>query len=423
MNSSAMTESKPEAIPGKDTKPAAAPRWREWISSDFAKALTLVAAWQAALTAVAVFFGPTLPRYEGIPKDGIGSTLSVLAHTYRWDSMDYGRILSGGYDTTITSRAFYPLFPVCVWIVQTITFGQAGLLVAGFIVNSIAIWLAVVALLKIARYFFTSAPAPWLVVAAFLTAPTAFFLHSFYSEAVFCALGFWTYLFALRRQWLWMGLCLIPITASRVTAVLFVGLCFLEFWRSKEWKIRGLLSWPLLWFPAAFAGLATFMVYMNALTGDALGMFHALKAAPSWSYHVFNPNIIATGWKEAKITGHFLLGDVPQNDWAWALFNNALPFIGLVLLFVASVYFFSVLRSKGLPLALFGIATIVMLTMNSNVVSVHRYLLPVLVLYLALVLLAERRPKLKPTVYVVLYANSLLQAGLFLSFVSGNWTG
>jgi hypothetical protein len=76
-----------------------------------------------------------------------------------------------------------------------------------------------------------------------------------------------------------------------------------------------------------------------------------------------------------------------------------------------------------LPLALFGIATIVMLTMNSNVVSVHRYLLPVLMVYLALVLLAERQPKLKPAVYVILYGNSLLQAGLFLSFVSGNWTG
>ena len=39
----------------------------------------------------------------------------------------------------------------------------------------------------------------------FRSAPAAFFLHSFYSEAVFCALGFWAYLFALRRQWLWMG--------------------------------------------------------------------------------------------------------------------------------------------------------------------------------------------------------------------------
>jgi hypothetical protein len=103
--------------------------------------------------------------------------------------------------------------------------------------------------------------------------------------------------------------------------------------------------------------------------------------------------------------------------------SHVLPVLGLVLLFAASVYLLVVLRSKGVPLALFGVATIIMLTMNSNVVSVHRYLLPVLVLYLALVLITERRPKLRPTVYVVLYANSLLQAALFVSFISGNWTG
>jgi hypothetical protein len=47
-----------------------------------------------------------------------------------------------------------------VWIVRTIAFGQIGLLVAGLIVNTIATWLAVVALLKISRYFFASKQAP-----------------------------------------------------------------------------------------------------------------------------------------------------------------------------------------------------------------------------------------------------------------------
>jgi Gpi18-like mannosyltransferase len=253
MSSPAATEAKPEAVtPVAATTGKAAPRWRKMLSGDFAKALALVVAWQIVLTTVAVIFGPTLAHYEGIPKDGVGSTFSLLSHTYRWDASSYGEILDGAYNTRITAGAFYPLFPICVWIAQTITFGQIGLLVAGLIVNTIATWLAVVALLKISRYFFAAKQAPWLVVAAFLTAPTAFFLHAFYSEAVFCALGFWAYLFALRRQWAWNGLCLIPITASRVTAALFVGLCFVEFWRSKEWRLRGVLSWPVLWFPAAF---------------------------------------------------------------------------------------------------------------------------------------------------------------------------
>ena len=103
--------------------------------------------------------------------------------------------------------------------------------------------------------------------------------------------------------------------------------------------------------------------------------------------------------------------------------SYVLPPIGLGQLFVSSVYVLVALRSKGVPLALFGFASIVMLTMNSNVVSVHRYLLPCLVLYVALVLFGERRPQLRGAVHVVLYSNSLICGATFLRFVSGNWAG
>ncbi|UUV29545.1 hypothetical protein NQK81_32955 [Amycolatopsis roodepoortensis] len=393
-----------------------------WLAGDYGKVLLVVLAWNVALTAVAWLFGPSTPSSEGIPKTGIGSTWSLLSHTYRWDAGNYGEIAEHAYTGSyVPVRAFYPVFPICVWLVKTLSFGTLGLLTAGFIVNLIATWLAGVALLKIARFFLNSPRSHWLVVAAFLTAPAAFFLHSFYSEAVFCALGFWAYLFALRRQWLWMGLCLIPLTASRITAAVFVGLCFLEFWRSADWKPRGLLSWPILWFPAAYLGLAAHMLYMKIETGSAMSSFTALKSASTWSYHKFNPNIVETTYTELKITFRALVGVKPMD--AWTLLSHALPMLGLLLLLAASVYFFVALRSKGLPLALFGIASFVMLTLNSNVVSVHRYLLPCLVMYLALVLLAERRPNLRGVVYATMYLNSLICGAIFLRFVAGHWSG
>ncbi|WP_370968194.1 mannosyltransferase family protein [Amycolatopsis sp. cg9] len=396
-------------------------RWA-WVNGDFARVFAIVLAWNVVLIAVAWLFGSSGPTSEGLPKTGIGSTLSLLSHTYRWDAGDYGEIARHAYTGDyVPTRAFYPVFPILVWLVQTVSFGTLGLLVAGFVVNLAATWLAAVALLKIARHFFDGERAPWLVVAAFLTAPAAFFLHSFYSEAVFCALGFWAYLFALRRQWLWMGLTLIPLTASRVTAVLFVGLCFLEFWRSEGWKPRGLLSWHLLWFPAAFLGLGGVMLYMKLQTGDALASFHALDGAKSWAYHKFAPNFLATLWDEAKITGHALLGDTPMSE--WTLMSHVLPMIGLGLLFASSVYVLVALRSKGVPLALFGFASIALLTVNSNVVSVHRYLLPCLVMYVALVLFGERRPRLRGAVHVVLYANALICAAIYLRFITGFWAG
>ena len=421
MTSTAVSSRVTDQVEPERTEEARVSRWA-WVNGDHARVFAVVLAWNVVLIALAYLFAPSSPVDEGIPKTGIGSTMSLLAHTYRWDAGNYGEIAMHAYTGSYApTRAFYPVFPLLVWLVQTASFGTLGLLAAGFLVNLVATWLAAVALLKIGRHFFDGERAPWLVVAAFLTAPAAFFLHSFYSEAVFCALGFWSYLFALRRQWLWMGLTLIPLTASRITAAVFVGLCFLEFWRSKDWKVRGLLSWHLLWFPAAFLGLGGVLVAMKLQTGDFFASFTALKGVREWSYHRFNPNIFETLWFEAKLSGHALLGDTKLD--AWTLMSHVLPMIGLALLFASSVYVLVALRAKGVPLALFGFASIVMLTMNSNVVSVHRYLLPCVVMYVALVLFGERRPKLRGAVHVVLYANALVCGMIYLRFITGFWSG
>ncbi|MEC3980192.1 hypothetical protein [Amycolatopsis sp. H20-H5] len=406
-----------------ETAPPAPARWGALATNDFAKMLAVVLAWNVALIAVAWLFGPSTPAPpgRGIPESGIGSGASMLAHTYRWDSVWYGEIVQHGYNSGFEQvRAFYPVFPFAVWLVHTISFGALGVITAGFLVNLVATWLAAVALLKIARFYF-SERASRLVVAAFLTAPTAYFLHSFYSEAIFCAIGFWAFLFALRRQWLWMGVLLIPLTATRITAAVFVGLCFLEFWRSKGWKPRGLLSWHLLWFPLAFLGLGAQLFYMKLQTGNAMAGFDPALMEKYWSYHQFNLNIIPNGLEVSKTAIHALIGDFPMTE--WMLINKVLPFVGLALLFASSVYVFVALRAKGLPLALFGIASIVMLMVNSNVISVHRYLLPCLVMYIALVLFGERHPRLRNGVHVVLYANSLICGLLFVRFVAGSWTG
>jgi len=398
-------------------------RWRARLNGDFAKVLAVVIAWNGALIGLAWLFGPSTPAPpgRGIPDTGIGATWSMLAHTYRWDSVWYGEIVQHGYNSSFEQvHAFYPVFPGLVWVVHTASFGLIGIISAGFLINVVATWLATVALLKIGRFFFSELGAR-LVAAAFLTAPTAYFLHSFYSEAIFCALGFWAYLFALRRQWLWTGLLLIPLTATRITAAVFVGLCFLEFWRSKEWKLRGLLSWKVLWFPAAFAGLAAHLTYMKFVTGNAFAGFDPDLMAKYWVYHKFNPDIFPTGIEVSKTAIKAIVGIYPMNE--WMLINKVLPFVGLVLLFASSVYVLFALRTKGIPLAAFGIASIVMLTVNSNVISVHRYLLPCLVMYIALVLIGERRPKLRVGVQLVLYANSLICAVMFLRFTAGAWTG
>jgi hypothetical protein len=250
-----------------------------------------------------------------------------------------------------------------------------------------------------------------------ITAPPAFFLHVLYSEALFCALGFWAYLFALRRQWAWMGLCLIPLTATRITAVLFVGLCLLEFLRAGNWRPRRLLSWPALWFPAAFLGFGGYLLYLQVIAGDPTVTFAAQRM---WTYHVFNPNVAGTIAREIDIsTGVLLHGPLTNQN----LVDHLLPGAALLMLAAMSLYLLHALRGAALPLAIFGLASIVMFTLNSNIISVHRYVLPCLSIYLGLALLTERRPTLRPAVYGLMFTHTLVLGFLYSAFVAGTWSG
>ncbi len=392
-------------------------RWQRVAASEWTRTFAMVVAFHFVLTAVAVLFQRSYPTEIGYPKDIIGPDPTWLSHTFRWDSAHYYGILDGSYENP-EEPAFYPLFPVVVWLVRALSFNSLPLITAGFLVNFVASWFAATALLRIARTFLSSTWGPWLAVTAFLTAPTAYFLHGFYSESLFCALGFWAYLFALRRQWHLMGAWLIPLTAIRITSVLFVGLCFLEFFRAQEWQWRKLLSWNVLWFPAAFIGLEAYALYLKLAYGDALAMFHAYDLHQSWPYHVFSLNFPGTIWHAVTTAVEGVFAKKPPDN--WTLVSDIIPVLALVALGLAAGYVLRVCRGAGIPLAVFGFVSIVMFTLNSNVVSVHRYVLPCLVVYIAMARLAERA---KPFVYGLILTHTVLMAFLYSLFVAGKWSG
>jgi hypothetical protein len=308
-----------------------------------------------------------------------------------------------------------------VRVAQVVSFGTAGILVAALVVNTVALGFALHALLRITRHFVSDPRWAWLAVALFLGAPTAYYLHAFYSEAVFVALAFTAYRFAVERRWTPMGLCLVPLTASRVTSILVVGLCFLEFWRAQDWRIGGLLRPALLWFPAAFAGFAAYAAYLRAATGNAFGMFTAYEIEPSWGYTHFQPDIPLTLLRQAAIAARALTGRTPFTNAVLA--DQILPLAGLTVLFATSVYLVVALRGRGVPLGLYGIATIIMVTINSNLVGVHRYLLPALTVYVALTVLAQRSRVGRPIAAAHLWVGVFVQAVLFALFTANAWAG
>jgi hypothetical protein len=64
-----------------------------------------------------------------------------------------------------------------------------------------------------------------------------------------------------------------------------------------------------------------------------------------------------------------------------------------------------------------------MVTINSNLVGVHRYLLPALTVYVALTVLAQRSRVGRPIAAAHLWVGVFVQAVLFALFTANAWAG
>jgi hypothetical protein len=313
----------------------------------------------------------------------------ILDHMMQWDAHWYVNIIKEHYVIDPASPAFYPLFPIVIGGLSSATFHCIPYSFLGLFVNTVALGFAVRALLMISREFGIQ-KCRYVAVALFLTAPAAIFMHLFYTEAIFIALGFSAYAFALRGRWLPMAVALALLTAARLPALLFVGLCGLEYLRAYNWNIKEAVNRNLAYFLLAPTGFLLYGLYLLAVRGDCFAMFNAYKSTKAWDYLSFKPNFFFTIFCAARETVRATVGGRPWNKDITV--NYAIPLVCLALLFGCSIYLLHTYRGKGVPLGVFGLCSLVFFTVNNSLLAVHRYSLPCLTIYVALALIyADRR--------------------------------
>lgn len=381
----------------------------QFLKSDVGIALLVTLAWKVVMLLVGYFLDAHLNN----------TAPSLLHHTVGWDSNWYMIIVADHYLTNMASAAFYPLFPLLVEGVRLASFSSLDVLIAGQIVTTFSVWFLILGLLKIGGYFFKQERSFWLV-ALVLCAPAAFFMHVFYSEALFMAISLWAYIFALRHQWLYMGILLGILTLTRLPALLVVGLCGLEFMRAYEWNIRKVFNKNLLYFLLAPLGFAAYGTYLAVTRGDFFGMFHAYQATGDWSYQVFDSNFIKTILRVSYEVFRALIGERPLD--LDIFINHFLPLLSLLILGSCSLYLILKKQGKFIPLGIFGLVSIVMFTLNSNVVSVHRYIFPCLTVYIGLILLTKGKYQHVALLFICT-AGLILQFLLLALFVSNTFVG
>jgi len=343
-----------------------------------------------------------------------------LAHMGSWDGGWYLTVIRDWYHTSAPSAAFYPLFPLLVAVIHFASFGLLSLTASGFIINSLALWLGLVALVKIAPYFVANRHR-YLPVLFIIAAPAAFFMHLLYTEAVFFCISSWSYLFALRRRWWAVGLMLALLTACRLPAILIVALCILEYLRAHDWNIKRALNKQTFVFLLAPFGFIAYGVYLTITRGSFFAMLSAYHASDDWVYQVFNPNILLTIARALYQPLRALLG---LRDFDHELVvNNIIPLLALALLATTSVYAVAKLKKQFLPLGVAGLLSVAMFTLNSNVVSAHRYILPCLVIYLVCAYVSEKYKKTHPYIIAGVCLSFIIQMFLYISLLQGKFAG
>lgn len=378
-----------------------------FLKTDFGTALAVTLLWELIISIV----GYAIDIHSN-------GAATFFGHTIRWDANWYTIIINDHYSHNLASAAFYPLFPFLVGIVNFLSFNSLGIPLAGQIINTIAVWFALIALIKLAKELIGKDKKYWLV-ALLLSAPTAFFMHALYSEAIFIALSFWAYYLALHRRWLGVGILLALLTAARLPSVLIIALCGLEFMRAYDWRFRKYFNKNALFFLLAPIGFVAFAVYLSFVQHDPIGMFHAYKETSDWSYQVFNPNILETIAKASYQIPRAILGLRPINyD---LLISIILPLLSILILGLSSVYLIIKKRGRFIPLGIVGMLSIIMFTLNGNVVSIHRYILPCLTVYIAIALFLMTKKRI--FLYTFCVVSALIQLFLYSLFINGAFVG
>lgn len=102
--------------------------------------------------------------------------------------------------------------------------------------------------------------------------------------------------------------------------------------------------------------------------------------------------------------------------------NHLIPIVGILALLISSLWLIWKQRGKFIPLGISGLLSVIMFTLNSNVVSGHRYVLPCLGVYVALYLVT--RTKQQTVLLLCLCgAGILTQIYLMALFISGEFAG
>jgi len=283
---------------------------RHWWRHDWGKILIIWFFWQLLILTWSALvtwweplgYQPTYPLSEILTDAPLPAYLARLGG---FDGVHYQTIIRHrGYREIGGIQAFFPLYPILIWLLDSLTHQT---IVSGLLISSVSLYGAL--------YFFFAWAAraydrrtSWWLLAILLTLPGSFFYLTVYTESLFlCLLAAMIYAYS-RRRYAWVAILGILLSACRVVGIIAVvavaGDHLFQAWREKRLRRRDTVCNTFIILLGAI-GLIAYMGYLYRLFGDPLMFMHVqadFGAGRDASHLVLLPQVF---WRYGKM---FLTG-------------------------------------------------------------------------------------------------------------------
>jgi hypothetical protein len=222
-----------------------------------------VAAMVLIIKGVVLVFGAL--AFQVNDGERVRTLAQLLSIWNRWDGPQYLLIAQHGYAASGDQRlalAFYPLYP---WLIRLTATVVRDAVLSAFLISTIASVAAGVALARLFAIDYSrhlARRAAWFL----FIFPTSYFLHIDYSESLFLALVFASFLSARRERWFEAGLLGALAALARPNGILLLPAlgadALWELWETHRF------NWRWLWIGLVPMGFAVYLLVNYRITGD-----------------------------------------------------------------------------------------------------------------------------------------------------------
>jgi len=319
-----------------------------------------------------------------------------------WDAPHYLNIAGEGYSSsTVNERhlliAFFPLYPL---LIKIFSFVFQNYLLSSLIVSNIAYGVAAYYLYKIVRIDFESNDALRSVI--YLSVfPTAYFLHAPYTESLFIALTIASFYYARNEKWALSGVLGMLAAMTRITGILLFPALLIEYLHHRNFKKEEIRK-DVIWIFVVGLGVLVYLGINYTTFGTPFKFLEVQK--DHWGMNLSLP---ITGFSGAW-------GIIDWGDPGYKITGGWLQLLFGLVSFVLIIYSFFRIR---LSYSIYALATWLVVTSTSFMISVPRFMLTIFPIFIVLALLGRR----KGVNFTILFISILLYSFFLSYFVLGKW--